>query len=766
MLVLATDLDGTFLGGSLGDRNRLYQWIRSRGGQVLLIFVTGRAPDNIKPLLADPAIPDPQYVIANVGATILHGDTLEPVEPLDSELASRWIGERSVLAAIPPGLDLERQQQAQQRRCSFYTEDPRAVEAVRSAVAPLGCEVLYSGNRYLDVMAAGVNKGAALKMLVRHLDLRPADILVAGDSLNDLSMFSGTAFRGVVVGDSEPALSERLKDRPGLYRAKTPGAGGVLEAISGLGVLGHGRAVQAPRGDAELVVVYHRQPFEETRQNGEWTRSAPGSPNGIIPTLLGLFRNGRRGAWVAWSACGERPGRFEHRVAFDRDEFSNLVVSRLLLDREEVELFYHKFSKQALWPVLHGFIERASFDHRHWQHFIDINQRFGARAAEEAAENALVWIHDYNLWLVPEYLRALRPDLRIAFFHHTPFPPGDIFNVIPWSGDIIASLLKCDYVGFHVPRYSENFVDAVRSHYSPAMRMRRKRDRRFAGSGSALSVDRATAEIDCGDRTIYLGVHPVGLDLRRIGKSLDSPGFESGLRRLKKDLSGQKVVVCAERLDYMKGPLQKLLAYERFLSQYPVWREKVSFINICTPPSAGMSVYDELQCRVEQVVGRINGRFATSGWSPVTYMFRHVEFAELAAYLALADVAWITPLRDGLNLVAKEYVAVRGRFERTGVLVISEFAGSSVELIGALPTNPYDTTEMANTLQQALVMKPEEQAARMEKLRGIVRRYDVEHWAREFIRNASRGLDLDLYEQLRQEAIAGAGGAENVALIR
>lgn len=752
MFVLATDLDGTFLGGSLHDRNSLYQLIRSLADEVILVFVTGRALENVKPLLADPAIPNPHYIIANVGATVLYGDTLEPVEPMDSELAGRWIGEERVLAAIPTDLVLERQQQAQERRCSFYTDSFEAVEIIKSAVTPLGCDVLYSANRYLDIMPSGVNKGFTLNKLVEHLNIRPEDVLVAGDTLNDLSMFVETSFRGTVVGESEPALSKRLKGHANVYHAKTPGAGGIIEAISEFGLIEDARSTTASRGDAELVVVYHRQPFDESYRNGDLVRSVPKSPNGIIPTLLGLFRDGRHGAWVAWSTC-ENPEQFEQRVRLAGVEFGNLVVSRLLLTHETVDLFYQKFSKQALWPILHSFIERASFDHLHWQHFIDVNQRFAKHTAAEAAENALVWIHDYNLWMVPEYLRQLRPDLRIAFFHHTPFPPGDIFNIIPWSRDIVTSLLKCDYIGFHIPRYCENFADTVRSHYSLTMRRQRRRDTRFVGSGNALCIDRATAEIEYEDRTVFLGVHPVGLDFNRIKKSLTSATFENKLQHLQKDLAGQKLIVSAERLDYMKGPLQKLLAYEKFLSLYPVWREKISFINICTPPSAGMTVYDDIQNQVEQAVGRINGRFSTLTWSPVTYMFRHVGFDELSGYLALADVAWITPLRDGLNLVAKEYIAIRNELNKAGVLIISEFAGSSVELIGSLLTNPYDTTEMANTLQQALVMKHEEQAARMQKLGEIVRRYDVDNWAHQFISNASRGLNLDLYEELKQQAI-------------
>jgi glucosylglycerol-phosphate synthase len=737
MLVLATDIDGTFLGGSLSDRNQLYQLIRSLGGEMLLIFVTGRALENIEPLLADPSIPNPDYIIADVGASVVHGETREPVEPLDRDLAARWVGEEPILAAIPPSLALERQQQAQQRRCSFYTDDPEVVEAVRRAVAPLGCAVLYSAERYLDVLPVGIDKGHTLSRLIDHLGLDPEDVLVAGDSLNDLSVFTHTRFRGVVVGGGEPALREGTRHLAHVYQARAPGAAGILEAIESLGWLEAAEPRREPPGEAELVVVYHRQPFDEVVEEGVVRRRPPASPNGVIPTLLGLFGDGRRGAWVAWSTCEAEPAApFEARVRLEGGELPNLTISRLPLTAEDVDLFYKRLSKDALWPILHSFIERATFDHRQWQHFHHVNRLFAQRAAAESARGALVWIHDYNLWLVPEYLRRLRPDLRIAFFHHTPFPAADIFHVIPWSREIVSSLLKCDYLGFHIPRYCENFVDAARSHFPLKVEERCASGGRFLASGTALSVERTTARIGAREPSTALGAHPVGLDVRRIETILATPELEAARRRLEEDLGGKKIVFCAQRLDYMKGPLQKLLAFERFLALYPVWREKITLIDICVPPAEGMGVYDSIRGQVEQAVGRINGRFSTAGWSPVKFLFRRVPFEEVVAYLAVADVAWITPLRDGLNLVAKEYVAVRTGLEKAGVLVISEFAGSSVELDGALLTNPYDIAEMADTLERALGMDEAEQRRRMLRLGEVVREFDVERWARDFVASA------------------------------
>jgi glucosylglycerol-phosphate synthase len=275
-----------------------------------------------------------------------------------------------------------------------------------------------------------------------------------------------------------------------------------------------------------------------------------------------------------------------------------------------------------------------------------------------------------------------------------------VFNVLPWREEILSSLLTCDYVGFHTERYCENFLDVARPH------------------------------------RVAVGAHPVGVDLERVHQSLTCPTYRSAYEALRADLAGLKVIVSAERFDYMKGPLQKLRAYERFLTLYPAWREKVTFIDICVPPAEGMAVYDEMRAQVEQAVGRINGRFSTTRWSPITFIFRQTPFETLAAYLSIADVAWITPLRDGLNLVAKEFVAIQSELDQTGVLVVSEFAGCSVELTSALLTNPYDVYEMAGTLHRALEMSPLERRERMRVLARVVRQHDVNHWAQSFIRAA------------------------------
>lgn len=745
MLVLATDLDGAFLGGSIQERNALYGLIRSLREELVLIFVTGRGVQNVRSLLVDPALPVPDYIIADVGATVRHGRTYESVEPLDTRLAERWQGSEPVLRTITSVSGLQRQTQAQERRCSFYTEDPKTVEVVRTAVVSLGYGVIYSAGRYLDVVAADVSKGTTLKCLIDQLGIDSERILVAGDSLNDLSMFTETNYRGVVVGGSELALRESTSARERTYHAARNGAGGILEAMALFALIPNARP-SILRDAADLVIAYHRQPFDEICVNGEVQHRTCGTPNGIIPTLLGLFRSGRKGAWLAWSSA---EGAQRHpRVKLADTNFHNLTLVRMFLTPHEIDSFYHKLAKDALWPVLHSFIERATFNHLDWQYFTAVNERFARLAALEAAQGALVWIHDYNLWLVPKFLRQMRPDLQLAYFHHTPFPAADIFNVIPWNREIVASLLNCNYIGFHIPRYRENFVDTAASHFPLRIRSAECNDPRFQARGGALCTARATTQVEVDGHHVAIGVHPVGVDLARVRSCMQSEEFHECLHRLAGMFAGRKVILSAERLDYMKGMPQKLQAFERFLAMTPEWREeRISLICICTPPPEGMVAYEKVRHEVEHLVGKINGQFSTPTWTPITFMVRQEPFERLAAFFSIADIAWVTPLRDGLNLVAKEYVAVRGHLGRSGVLILSEFAGCSVELDGALIVNPYDITQMADTLRHALEMHSDEQRDRMLRLDSVVQSRDVEWWARDFLRCATRDARLSYPER-------------------
>lgn len=736
-MLLATDLDGTFLAGDPEDRLSLYQTIAAHP-EIKLAYVTGRSLEAVLPLLADPTLPQPDFIIADVGATLVHGDSLQPIQPLQSTVDARWPGETQVASAIEP-FGLERQDVPQARRCSYFcTPEQAANPALREIADELGCDLLYSAELYLDFLPKGVNKGSSLQALADWLELEHDQVLAAGDTLNDLSMLSAS-FHGVCVGQSESALLEATRSHSRTLHASRPGCGGILEAFAHFGFLGeHGIAAErrqaAQPGKAELVMVYHRLPYEEYRNAaGKLQRRRPTSPNGIIPTLLSFFGDGRPGSWVAWAVHEDGDEPFDSHTTVDAERYPKLTAARVKLSKEEVDVFYKRFSKEAFWPTLHTFWERATFNEDDWQVFLKVNRAFAERTALEAAEGAIVWLHDYNLWMVPAYLRELRPDLRIAFFHHTYFPSADVFNVLPWRRQIVGSLLQCDYIGFHIPRQVENFVDVARGVFPLKALERQSCAPRFITYGCAVGLERMTTALDTGTRQVRLGAHPVGLDIDRVRNALEAAKIQELMANLREEMKGVKLILSVERLDYTKGILEKLNAYERLLDDNPELLGKVTLVTVCVPAAREMRVYDELQTQIEQAVGRINGRFARIGWTPLQFFFRSLPFEEVSAWYAMADVMWITPLRDGLNLVAKEFVAAQGLLGGRGVLVLSEFAGAAAELKGALLTNPHDPADLAQTCYLALNLPKSEAQARLRELFDIVCFNDIRRWGEDVL---------------------------------
>ncbi len=746
MLLLATDLDGTFIGGKSAHKQQLYRLVRERN-DIRLVFVTGRGLETVIPLLKDPVIPHPDYIICDVGATVVNGMTMEAIQPLQAGTEEKWPGRIAIRNKLKKVKGLKWQEVPQSRRCSYYYDDTMDFELLNKIATSLGCDVLVSAGKYVDILPAGVNKGSTLQQLVKLLQVQPEHILVAGDTLNDLSLYE-TGYKGVVVGQAEQALLDATADMPQVFQAGQPGCGGILESLAHFHEFRKYypkqeiEKIASTNGDNQLLILYHRLPYEVREVNGRRAHIPPQSPNGIIPSLMGFFRGGRTGAWVAWEEV-EKKGEPLRNIYVDEKNYPNLLVSRIGMTKKEVDLFYKVFSKEAFWPAIFSFVDRVSFNHNHWEHFVKVNRLFAEKAAAEADHGASVWIHDYNLWMVPGLLRQLRPDLRIAFFHHTSFPPADIFNIIPWRGEIIGSLLQCDYIGFHIPRYAENFVDVVKSQMPVKVTQEVNCTERFLSYSCPLGVEKMTREIEAGGRTVRLGAHPVGVNTGYINELFSRPSTQKAIIQMREQLGEKQIVVSVERLDYVKGPLEKIFAFEEFLQQYPEFHGKVELINICTPPAQGMKVYEKIQQELEQAVGKINGKYSKFDWTPIHFFFRSFPFEEVVAYYGLADICWITPLRDGLNLVAKEYVATQGlKKNGHGVLLLSEFAGASVELGYALRTNPYDRKSLREGLLQALVMDPAERQMRMKRLFDSVQYFDIDYWGNEF---------LEEIESIRQE---------------
>jgi glucosylglycerol-phosphate synthase len=499
---------------------------------------------------------------------------------------------------------------------------------------------------------------------------------------------------------------------------------------------------------SSLVIVYHRQPYEEHVERGKTVLRENASPNGIVPALKGFIGQTERASWVAWKkAPAGRPVKFERRITVD-DSYGSYEVVRLPLTSEQISQFYHVTSKEALWPILNSFPALYSTENCDWATFREVNRLFAEAACEEAAPGAVVWVHDYNLWLVPKFVRALRPDVRIAFFHHTPFPAADVFNILPWRDEIIDSLLDCDLVGFHVPRYARNFVATVQSLRRVDELVEREVPVELRATGSALSEPVTPVSLRSGGRRIRIDAFPIGTHAELIRKTVQASERLAQVAQIRRDIPQEKIVVSIGRVDYAKGTREMLLAYERLLTRRPELHGKVKLLVTAVAAADGMRVYKRAQQSIEQLVGRINGHIGTLSWQPILLSTTPMPFADTLCYYRAADICWITPLRDGLNLVAKEFIAAH--VNESGVLVLSEFAGAAVELHDAVLVNPYSLGQMDVAIERALDMPRDEQRARMQRMDALIDRYDIGHWTRHV---------LELFAQLRAPAVASRSAA-------
>ena len=479
---------------------------------------------------------------------------------------------------------------------------------------------------------------------------------------------------------------------------------------------------------SSFVIVYHRQPYEEAVEGGRVIYKENKSPNGIVPALKGFLSTAKDAVWVAWKqvpASGKV--NFERTVRI-KDSYGEYDVVRLPLKAEQVKAFYHVTSKEALWPILHSFPDKYNYGPVDWDNFREVNRLFAEAACEQASDDALIWVHDYNLWLVPHYVRQIKPKARIAMFHHTPFPAPDLFNVLPWREEILSSLLDCNLVGFHIPRYAENFASAACSLMGAKRAEVRDVEGPFQPTGEALSEPKVTTALEYNGRRVEIDAWPIGTNPQVIEKHLSS--FEAGQRvaEIASEVGDRRLLISVGRVDYTKGTKEMLEAFDRLLARRPELKEKVKMFCVCVAPADGMSAYRAAQREVERLVGAINGKYGNLSWTPIMLSTRGVPFDQLVCYYRAADVCWITPLRDGLNLVAKEFIASQNG--DPGVLILSEFAGAAVELAESVSVNPYSARSMDSAIDTALDMDKDERGRRLDVMRKRVKDWDVDEWAR------------------------------------
>lgn len=455
-----------------------------------------------------------------------------------------------------------------------------------------------------------------------------------------------------------------------------------------------------------VVLVSNRASvvLQETSQGLKGERASGGLVSALEPLAAAA-----QGVWVAW---GGRSGRDFPGARIGVPPGRPLYTLReVILTPEEVEGYYHVFANRVLWPLCHYFLEKCSYSPEAWVRYRNVNEKFAQIACEEAAAGGLIWVHDYHLALVPEFIRKRNARARIGFFWHIPFPHPDFFCILPQAEEILAGLLGSDLLGFHVPRYCRNFLDAVEL---------------VLGA----RVDRERGAVYREGRRVLVRSLPVGVDYEAFAGIARRPEVRTRARELKELLGTEYVALGVDRLDYTKGIKERLLGIELFFEEHPSYCGRLTYVQIAVPTRSGVAEYRSLRREVEEIVGRVNGRFGKPGWTPVVYLYRAFARPELVAYYLAADLLLVTPLRDGLNLVAKEYVASRAG---SGVLILSPFAGAAEELAAALLVNPYHPEEISDRIKYALEMPEAEKAERMEALYSVVARHDVLWWIDSFL---------------------------------
>jgi len=449
-----------------------------------------------------------------------------------------------------------------------------------------------------------------------------------------------------------------------------------------------------------LVAVSNRLPVERGRAG--WRPTAGGLVSALRPAL-----EARGGAWVGWDGGASGLPR--------RVEGLEVELCPLDLDRPTVDGYYHGFSNRTLWPLLHGLVEQPLFERRWWDAYSRANERFAAAALDRVRRrgDALLWVHDYHLMLVPALLRRHTGDCPIGFFLHVPFPAPELFARLPWRERLIDGLLGADVIAFHTEEYRDNFVRTC---------LRLRRD---------VTRDEGRLRLPDG-RTVVTAARPISIDAGALARDA-TPAVERSLATLRRQFATRRILLGVDRLDYTKGILERLHAIELLLEQQPQLRRSLAVVQIAVPSRGEVREYRELRRQVEAEVGRINGRFTEPAADvPVHYLFRGVRHDRLLAYYRLADVCLVT-LRDGMNLVAKEFVAAQDAADGTGVLVLSEFTGAAEELHEALSCNPFDVEGLAGTIELALELNEEDRRRRLARMAATVRGHDVFAWAQQEI---------------------------------
>ena len=454
-----------------------------------------------------------------------------------------------------------------------------------------------------------------------------------------------------------------------------------------------------------FVIVSNRLPISVSKKDGKLTYE---SSSGGLATAMSSLREDDT-IWVGWCGMPSDDLSSKDKQAI-REHFAKHNAYPVFLTGAQIENFYEGYSNDTLWPLFHYFQSLSQQNDVYWQAYDEVNQLYAAAVKQVSTSHARIWVHDYQLMLVPAMVREDVPKATIGFFLHIPFPSFEIFRLLPERRRLLEGLMGSDVVGFHTYDYARHFISSTQR---------------------LLGVNPHESQIAYQDRVVQVGTYPIGIDYKKYVKAVNSAATAKIERSIKRRYLKQRIILSIDRLDYSKGIPGRLEAYRLLLEEYPEYRGNVVLQMVAVPSRTGVEAYQQLRDQIELTVARINGLYGTADWAPISYQFQNRPFDEIVANYMAADIMLVTPVRDGMNLVAKEYVA--SKQNQRGVLVLSELAGAADELTDAVMVNPGSARSIATALDEALRMLPSEQARRMKAMQERIKQYDVQTWAKAFI---------------------------------
>jgi trehalose 6-phosphate synthase/phosphatase len=454
-----------------------------------------------------------------------------------------------------------------------------------------------------------------------------------------------------------------------------------------------------------ILVISNRLPVTVTKRE----RKIRFNPSvGGLATGLSSLSHSYENIWIGW------PGIALERVEEERKKITRRLkrdnCQPIFIKQNDIENYYYGFCNRTIWPLFHYFTQFSIYNRKNWNSYVKVNQIFCNEIVKIAGRNDIIWVHDYHLMLLPQLLRKRMPQATIGFFLHIPFPSSEVFRILPPRKEIVRGILGADLIGFHTYDYAHHFIQTTRR---------------------LLGHEHSEGQINIDNRLVKVDAFPMGIDFDAFNKAEDDKSVQREVKKIRKRVGDRKIIISIDRLDYTKGIAQRLEAFDYFLDTNPKYRGKVTLILVAVPSRTGVEQYAMLKREVDELISRINGKYGTIGWIPIWYLYRFLPFRNLVPLYSVGDVALVTPMRDGMNLIAKEYLATKR--DRKGVLILSEMAGASKVLGEAIIVNPNNKEEISAAIRTALQISEEERIRRNDVMRKRLKRYNVERWAHDFI---------------------------------